>query len=343
MKLKNTLTLALTALALLFLGALFYSFQPSNSDLAKAFIDSLKPEQRAKVLLEMDDSQRYNWHFFPGRMLPRAGVTLKELNGQQKDLLHQLLQAYLSEKGYAKTKEIIGLESVLAELENNPGFRDPEMYFVAFYGEPSEDSVWGWNFQGHHIALHFTVVKDKISFSPRFLGANPAEVREGPKKGLRVLKNEEDLALQLVNSLSEEQRKKAIFQLRAFVDIVTANAAEVKPLEPVGIPAKDMDTGQRTLLEALIFEYASTAPEDIAKERMEKIRQADFDNIRFGWAGDTELGKPHYYRIQSGEFLIEFDNTQNDANHIHSVWRDFDGDFGRDLIREHYQHSHHHD
>lgn len=333
--------LALAAVAMLLCG-LLYSFRSSNSDIANAFLNSLEPEQREKARLEMDDSNRYDWHFLPASMYPRAGIALAELNGKQKQLLHHLLQAYLSKKGYAKIKGILELESILAELENNPAYRDPEKYYVAFYGQPAEDKAWGWNFQGHHIALHFTVVDDAISFSPRFLGANPAEVRQGPKKGLRVLEAEEDFALQLVNSLSEEQRRKAIFRLRAFTDIVTSNAAEVEPLEAVGIPAKDMTPEQRFLLETLIYEYASTVPIDIARERMEKIRRADLDNIRFGWAGATELGKPHYYRIQSGEFLIEFDNIQNNANHIHTVWRDFDGDFGRDLIREHYQHSGHH-
>ena len=310
--------------------------------LATRFLNSLDAAQREKVHMTLEDESRSRWHFLPPTSWPRPGLPLKELNAQQKDLIHQLLQVYLSEKGYKKTLDIIELEKVLAVLENNPVRRDPEMYFVSFYGEPSKDAAWGWSFEGHHVSLNFTVVGKQVSYVPRFFGANPGTVREGPKKGTRVLKNEEDLGLKLVNMLNPEQKKKAIFRLSAFEEIVTSNASEVTPLEDVGILVKDMTKAQQDLLFELLGEYLSAMPQDVARKRMSNLKKEETDAIRFGWAGETQIGKPHYYRIQGKTFLVEFDNTQNNANHIHTVWRDFEGDFGRDLIREHYQRSGHH-
>ena len=310
--------------------------------LATRFLNSLDATQKEKVLMPLGDESRSRWHFLPHSSFQRAGLPLKVLNDKQKDLIHQLLQVYLSDKGYKKTLDIIELEKVLAVLENNSVYRDPEMYYVAFYGDPSKDEAWGWSFEGHHVSLNFTVVDKQVSYVPRFFGANPGTVMEGPKKGLRVLKNEEDMGLELINMFNPEQRKKAIFQLSAFKEIVTSNAAEVAPLEEVGILVKDMNKEQQALLFELLDEYLSAMPPDVARERMLKLKEEETGAIRFGWAGDTEIGKPHYYRIQGKSFLVEFDNTQNNANHIHTVWRDFDGDFGRDLIREHYQKSGHH-
>ena len=308
--------------------------------LATKFLNSLDATQRERVLMTLEDESRTRWHFFPPSSWSRPGLSLKELNTKQRDLIHQLLQVYLSEKGYQKTLDIIELEKVLAVLENDFAKRDPELYFVAFYGDPSKDNAWGWSFEGHHVSLNFTVVGNNVSYVPRFFGANPGTVKEGPKKGTRVLKNEEDLAIKLVNMLDTEQRKKAIFRLSAFKEIVTSNASEVAPLDEVGIMVKDMNKEQQEVLFELLDEYLSAMPHEVAKKRSLKLRKEEIGAIRFGWAGETELGKPHYYRVQGKTFLVEFDNIQNNANHIHSVWRDFDGDFGRDLIREHYQRSH---
>ena len=312
------------------------------SELATRFLNSLNERQKKKVLMAMEDESRSKWHFLPPASWPRPGLPLKELNDKQRGLIHELLQLYLSKKGYQKTLDIIELEKVLAVLENDPVKRDPEMYFVSFYGSPASDATWAWSFEGHHVSLNFTVVGKQVSYVPRFFGANPGTVKEGPKKGTRVLKNEEDLGLELVNKLSREQRKKAIFRLSAFQEIVTSNASKVEPLDNVGILVADMTAAQRDLLFELLKEYLSAMPKEVAEKRMSNLMKEETDAIRFGWAGATEIGKPHYYRIQGKTFLVEFDNTQNNANHIHTVWRDFDGDFGRDLIREHYKNSGHH-
>ncbi len=237
----------------------------------------------------------------------------------------------------------MSLEDVLAELSGNRNYRDPEKYYLAFYGNPEKDSLWSWAFQGHHLSLNFTVLNGKMEVAPRFLGANPATVKSGKRKGERTLAAEEDLGLELINSMSEQQKGKATIQERAFYDIVTTNLPKVDPLKPAGIKMEELNQQQKSILLNLIREYLATMPDDLAARRMENLKKEEIGEITFGWAGATQSGEGHYYRIQGKTFLVEFDNTQNSANHIHSVWRDFNGDFGRDLIREHYQRSLHHE
>lgn len=220
--------------------------------------------------------------------------------------------------------------------------RNPDKYSVAFYGNPEKDSLWSWSFEGHHLSLNFTILNGKTSIAPRFLGANPATILSGPRKGERTLYKEEDLGFELINSLSGDQKKIAIFREKAFSNIVTKNAAEVKPLPPIGLKYKELTSAQKLVFIKIIKEFISTAPEEEAKKRMEKLKNEEMDEMRFGWAGGTSPGDAHYYRIQGKSFLIELDNKQNEANHIHTIWRDFDGDFGRDLIKEHYKNSDHH-
>jgi hypothetical protein len=313
-----------------------------RTDPAIRFLESLDNEQLSRLMMPFDDMSKNTWHYLPGRMWPRAGLLLDELNDHQKVKFSQMLQSFLSKSGYDKTQNIIELENVLVELGGDPGFRDAGAYFIAVYGNPGTDSLWAWSFEGHHLSLNFTVSNGKLSTAPRFFGASPATVPEGRRIGERTLDREEDLALELINALSDQQREEAIFQNVPFADIVTTNATEVGPLRPAGIKATTLNSGQKDLLKQLIKEYLSSIPENLALERESRINEEEFDEIRFGWAGALVKGQAHYYRIQGKTFLIEFDNTQNNANHIHTVWRDFDGDFGRDLIREHYLNSDHH-
>ncbi|HKC88092.1 MAG TPA: DUF3500 domain-containing protein, partial [Blastocatellia bacterium] len=216
--------------------------------------------------------------------------------------------------------------------------RDPELYYFSIFGTPSAKSPWGWRVEGHHISLNFTVVKgETVSNTPLFFGANPAEVREGARKGLRALAAEEDKGRELIQALDEKQRAVAVFDKTAPGDIITMNNRKADPLKPEGVAAGQLNKQQKALLEKLLDEYLSRMPQDIADERSKKIRDAGFDKIYFAWAGGMNKGDPHYYRIQGPTFLVEYDDTQNNANHIHSVWRDFNGDFGDDLLREHYQ------
>ncbi len=306
------------------------------------FLNSLNQAQRDKTQLAFNDMSRMRWHYIPGSMFPRAGIQLNELNANQKGLLDELLQSFLSETGYNKTIEIIDLENILLEISGDSIMRDPENYFIAFYGNPEKDSIWAFSFEGHHVSLNFTIHNGNAEIAPRFLGANPATILSGPRKGERTLNREEDLGFELINSISEEQRKIAIFQQQPFSDIVTVNSIKVEPLSPVGIKYKQLNRNQQLTFLQLLDEYLSTIPTEQAEKRMNSIKDEEIDEVRFGWAGATVSGEGHYYRIQGKSFLIEFDNTQNNANHIHTVWRDFDGDFGRNLIREHYENSDHH-
>jgi len=318
------------------------NYTNSGSLKAMAFVNSLTEEEKKKAVFPFDEMNRYEWHYLPATMVARTGVAVKDLDNSQKLVLDTLLQAYLSDEGYKRTKNIIGNELLLKEMQPDNPNRIPENYFVSVYGSPGKDSIWGWKFSGHHVALNFTIVNEQLAFAPFFFGIYPAEIKDGLKKGQRIIRDEEDLGFTLVNSFTPEQKQKALFQLKAFSDIVTTNAMQVGPLKPVGIFASDLTHAQKTALNKLIVAYLLSMPKTIAKTRMEKITTEDMDSISFGWAGGTGPGIPHYYRVQGKTFLIEFDNTQNNANHIHTVWRDFNGDFGEDLLSEHYHESHHH-
>lgn len=306
---------------------------------AEALLSSLTPEQQRKALFEFDDRERFDWHYVPRS---RAGLSLKEMNEAQRDRTHRFLKAGLSDKGYWKATAIMELERVLREIETwNWLGRDPEKYYVSFFGKPSADGTWGWRVEGHHLSLNITVVAGRlIADAPRFLGANPAEVRGGHLNGLRVLGDEETMGRSLVRSLDDGQRARAVVRQQAFRDIVTGSSTRVDPLAPEGLRAADMTDRQRQRLYDLIAVYAAAMPAEIARQRMARVQQAGAQNLFFSWAGSLNPGEPHYYRIQGPDFVIEYDNVQNGANHIHTVWRDFEGDFGRDLLREHYRQDH---
>jgi hypothetical protein len=305
---------------------------------AKNFLNSLTPEQRAKATYKFEDDQRYDWHFIPK---PRKGLPLKEMTSYQTKLAHALLAAGLSQQGYIKAVSIMSLEDVLKIMEKDDGVRrNPDGYFFTIFGDPTANGVWGYRVEGHHLSQNYTVVAGKVIDSPSFFGTNPAEIKQGPRKGMRVLAAEEDLARDLVTSLDDGQKKVAVVDKTAYKDIFTmASRKAALEGQPSGLPASKMNAKQFGLLMSLLEEYANNVPEQLAQARMEQVKKVG-KNFHFAWAGDLERGKPHYYRVQSPTFLIEYDNTQNDANHIHSVWRDYTGDFGQDLLKAHYQTSH---
>ncbi|MES2881181.1 MAG: DUF3500 domain-containing protein [Bacteroidota bacterium] len=338
---NNKLLVVIIVIALVTIFS-FYKKKPVHANMAVDFIESLNAEQRKKILLPFYNLSGHNWHFFPASQSNPDGVAMKALDENQKQKLVGLLQAYLSTKGYDKTKNIMDLEYVLKELNPSQTNRIPENYFVSIYGTPHTDSAWGWSFQGHHLALNFTVVKNKIAFAPFFFGTNPAEIKEGPKKGTRVIKEEEEIAFELVNTFSKAQLQKAMIQQKAFDEIITVNATRVKALPQAGIAITDLTPYQKNILNKLIGAYLSSMPKELAAMRLKKMEKEDLNAIYFGWAGAIKTGEGHYYRIQGKTFLVEFDNTQNNANHIHTVWRDFNGDFGRDLLNEHYKTAHQH-
>jgi hypothetical protein len=324
------------------------SAQRSSSTMASAanaFVNSLSPEQRQKATFPFESNERLHWNFIPSEAFPRNGLLLKDMNENQRKLVHDLLKSALSQRGYLTATAIMDLESTLGDLERRAResgrgaesmVRDPLKYYVSVFGTPSTKNTWGWRVEGHHVSLHLTVVNGNlIASSPTFFGSNPAEVREGPKKGLRILGDQEDAARDLLMALNDSQRAKAIIQNVALNEIVTTNKLDISPLSPAGIPAAEMTPQQREMLMKVVNIYISKMADDIAADRTAKLQKAGIDKIAFAWAGEIERGKKHYYRIQGPTFLIEHDNSQNDGNHVHSVWRDFNGDFGRDLLREH--------
>ncbi len=287
------------------------------------------------MVRRFDDRDRVDWHYTPRS---RNGVALKELDARGRDAVHALLKDALSAVGYRKVTNIIELELVLREMEAFGLMRDPERYHLTIYGTPSKTDAWAWRFEGHHLSLSFTLAGDHVAVdTPSFFGANPANVPRGPQAGLRVLAAEEDEARVLLNSLSDAQRREAVFENRTFGDIVTTNADKVDPLNPVGIAASQLSEAQRAQLVKLIEVYARTFEPGLAEARMARVREGGVEKLRFGWAGSTEKSRQHYYRVQGPLFLIEYDASQDGGNHIHTVWRDFNGDFGRDLLRQHYE------
>jgi hypothetical protein len=303
---------------------------------ANRFLSALSAAERGKASISFDDSERFDWGFTPRR---RRGIPLKELSPEARRLAHELLRSGLSASGYRKATDVIALEGVLREIEGP--YRDPDLYFFSIFGTPAPGAPWGWRVEGHHLSLNYTVADGlAVSHTPSFFGANPATVREGPLAGKRALAGEEDLARTLVFSLDARQRAQAVFRNAAPSDIVTGTAERVDPLAPAGIAAAELDAQQNESLRRLLDEYLSRMPADVADDRLEKMRAAGLEKIFFAWAGGFQAGQPHYYRLQGPTFLIEYDDTQNGANHIHTVWRDFAGDFGRDLLREHYRAAH---
>lgn len=309
------------------------------SEAATAFLNSLDQGQKSRANFDFNNEERLNWHFIPRE---RKGLPLKAMTSEQRPLAQALLASGLSQTGYIKATSIMSLEEILKIAEKNtpPGRRDPEGYFFSVFGTPSETGTWGFRIEGHHLALNYTLVGNRVASSPMFYGTNPAEVRTGPRTGLRVLGREEDLARDLLNALTPDQRKTAVVSEEALKDILTmADRKAALKGQANGLSASKMNAKQRSMLHAVLDEYVANAPEQSAQARLDQIKKAG-NNMFFAWTGSGERGKGHYYRIQAPTFLVEYDNTQNAANHVHSVWRDYEGDFGYDLLGGHYQSSH---
>jgi hypothetical protein len=308
------------------------------TECAQRFLAALDTSQRGKATFPFDADERMNWHFIPKE---RKGLPLREMRPYQQHLAGALLAAGLSQTGYIKAVTIMSLEEVLKILENDSGeTRNPEKYYFSVFGTPSDSGAWGYRVEGHHLSQNYTVVNGKVVDAPSFFGANPAEVRQGPRKGLRTLAGEDDLGIELIQLLDEHQQQIAIVDPAAYKDILTAASRKAALQgQPSGLSCSRMNSAQFDALMALMEEYARNVPSELAENRMAQINQAGRD-IYFAWSGGIHRSDPHYYRVQTPLFLIELDDTQDNANHIHSVWRDFTGDFGQDLLHQHYKADH---
>ena len=303
------------------------------SQTAQNLLAALSDEQKAKATFKFEDDERMNWHFIPK---PRKGLTFKEMDAGQKELAHALLSSGLSSKGYAEAMTIMSLDQVLKVIEKPGGnVRDSELYYFSIFGDPA-GKTWGWRVEGHHLSLNFTIADGKVvAAGPAFYGANPAKVLDGPRKGLRVLSVEEDMGRDLIKSLTEEQRKKAIVAEAAPKDVMTTNVRKAMMQTPAGVTYAELKPEQQKKVVELVSEYAHRLRWELAAGDLEKITAKGWDKVQFAWAGSIEPGQGHYYRIQGETFLIEYDDTQNNANHIHSVWRDLTDDFGEDMLAKH--------
>lgn len=303
---------------------------------AKDFVDTLEPGLREKAILSKTSDERFKWNYVP---MDRKGVSWAEMDEVTQRAGERLLKASLSAQGFTKVQTIRSLEQVLRELENNPA-RDSKKYWFAFFGQPGADQTWAWRYEGHHVSLTFVIHDGRIVAStPQFLGSNPADVKTGSKKGTRPLIQTRDLALEFVSSLSEAELHEAILSNKAPSDIVTSTVRRAAIEGHVGLAFTKMSKIQQLKLKRLIAAHADVQIKDEKQRRLEKI---DYRSVVFAWSGQVSISGRHYYRIQGENFVIEYDNTQEDGNHIHTVWRDTNEDFGGDELAEHYAHSHSH-
>jgi hypothetical protein len=310
-------------------------------DGALLFLGSLSSEQKERAAYSLSSEERFNWNYTPR---PRKGLPFSDMDGSQRKFAHALIASGLSLDAYAKAMAIMGLEAILKDLEGEARRfpRDPDLYYISLFGTPSDEDSWGWRVEGHHLSLNFLIVPGgRIAAAPNFFGSNPAQVPESCRlSGLRILAREENLARQLLLSMTPERRTRAIVHPDAPGDIVTGAETHVRLETPVGIPISDMDPEQKKLFLDLLSVYLTRMPREVSHSRMNEIEKEGISHIHFAWAGSEMHGSPHYYRLHGPSFVIEYDNTQNNANHIHTVWRDLRNDWGEDLLKDHYRKSH---
>jgi hypothetical protein len=313
------------------------------SPLALSFLESLTDDLRKSAVFPFDHSERFNWHFVPR---DRKGPTFHDFNENQKAAAMKLMQASLGPKGHEKAQAIIDLENVLKVVENREPddlYRDPLNYHFSIFGQPGSEKEWGWRLEGHHLSLNFSSSRGSvISSTPSFMGSNPGIVLSGPHKGRQVLAEETDLGFALLQSLDPKQMKQAKFSEKAPADIITSNDRNARALKPEGLAFQDMGVKQKDMLKNLVQLYLSRYTVNFQNALMERIEAAGWQDFSFAWAGSeiNEVGQPHYYRIQGADLLIEYDNIQNNANHVHTVFRDLKMDFGGDLLQSHYLQDH---
>lgn len=332
---------------LLLLSVLFHfsaHAQSSTKEIEKAakeFIVSLDASLKKEACMSWEDAERFNWHFVPRE---RKGLPLRAMSVAQRAKAYELLKLCMSADGYKKASSIVEMELVLRVLENrgdDDEYRNPGKYYFTIFGEPGTAKPWGWRMEGHHLSLNFSAAdKTLLSGTPAFMGSNPAIVPDGPKKGLQILKEESTLGFQLLNTLDAEQLKVAMVAEKAPADIITGNKRNAWLQDPPGLSYQKLKPAQQQLLKKLLAVYIDRYTKLMADILWKEMEKAGWDNLHFAWAGGKEWGIGHYYRIQGPTFIIEYDNTQNNANHVHTSFRDLKNDFGEDMLKQHYDKAH---
>ncbi len=321
-----------------------FSFAQSSKLVSRAndFLTSLDEKTKAKALYTLDDPERFNWYYVPREK--REGACFKFLNIEQRQAALSLLNTSLSEVGYKKTTEIMALENILKEIENrseSDNHRDPVNYYFTIFGTPSDTKPWAWRIEGHHISVHFAIANGElVSSTPSFFGSNPSVVPIGEEKGKQILRQETELGFAMVNSLTFDQKTIAIISETALPEIITGNKRKAELLNPIGINYSSLTNEQQQQFLQLLSVYVNNYTLGFSKKLMDKIQKAGIENLSFAWAGSLAAETGHYYRIQGPMLLIEYDNTQNNANHVHTTVRDLTNDFAEDILREHYQKEH---
>ena len=304
---------------------------------AQAFLASLEDAQKKVASFDFKDTERENWHFIP--MNDRKGLRLDAMRPHQRHLAFGLLATGLSQKGFMTASQIMTLEQILQDRGESAEVRNPEKYHVSIFGVPSQTDVWGWRFEGHHISLNFSLLGDQIIGLPAFFGTNPAELRKGPLKGMRPLGEIEDAARSLAEKLIEGGSS-PVFSNEAPKEILTAQDRVALAQEIQGVASSEMTGENLKSLLGIIYLVADFQRREVSNENLHLISITQRKKLHFAWGGSLKKGEGHYFRIQGTNFMIEYANTQNDANHAHLVWRDLENDFARDSLKEHYQAGH---
>ena len=329
----------LAAAALLPFGAASAQTVDAAQRIAEAatrFLSSLDDGQRQKVLIAFESDNRLDWHYIPRN---RPGLSLGEMRANQAEAARALFASVLNQRGLELLDGVRLLEGVLREQQGS--FRDPGRYYVSLFGTPGR-FPWGWRFEGHHLSLNVALpVAGRISVTPFFVGAHPATVRDGPNRGFRLLGTSEDLARQIMAGLNDWQRQAALIANRSFGEIVASPQRERDLGEPRGLLLAGLDGAQRNLVEALMDRFLGTLAPDLVAAQKRRALEQGIAAFRFAWAGSLTPGEAHYFRVHGPVTVIEHDNTQNGANHIHAVWRDLTADFGRDALADHYRRQPH--
>lgn len=305
---------------------------------ARDFLEGLGEHERSAARLAFpDDEARRDWTYLPGE---RRGLAMAEMSRARAKAAHRLLASGLSSHAYAQAAVIMALEDVLDELQGGRKGRHSGDYWLAVFGDP-ERGPWGWRLEGHHLSVNYTVTEDgAMRATPLFLGADPARLQHGDLTVLEPLAAEEKLAFSLLGALSPDERAAAVISDEAPSDIVSRDQARLHDIEPEGLRLADLDGEPGALARALVAVYLDRLPSGVAALQRELVAADDLGDIHLAWAGEGTAGRPHYYRLQGSRFFVELDNTQDEANHVHTVYRDPEGDFGDDLLAAHLR-AHH--
>lgn len=309
-----------------------------------SWLHGLDDRQRAAASFPFEAGERFIWSYTPG---DRRGLAIRDMRPDQRAASMAIVAAGMSVRTADEIAGIVALETILGQLEQAGGRagwtrRDPELYWFAVFGDPMAAGPWSWRIGGHHVAIHLTLADDRVMGStPSFLGTNPATVPGGPTAGARVLAGEEDLARGLLAGLSSSERGAAVVSASAPADILTGSGrrADLRSV-PIGVRHAGLGRAGQAALERLVRHYVDRVRPDVADAAWRRIVDAGLGDVRFAWAGSDSPGRGHYYAVLGPTFVIEYDNTQNDANHIHAVWRDLEHDWGGDLLGDHVAAAH---